>query len=692
MRVTVPAAWCGLIASAWVCATAATGASYVSRGAYTGDWASAGTWTNGAGAWPGEGDDVQIASPGSVVIVSGPTSNLNSLTISRTLVFTNWNSAVRAFAVSLLGGGTLSLPAAFTNSGPSNNILIVCGSLSIAAGASINADARGYAARLDFSGPAGTRVSAYGHGPGAGYGFGGGGYGGRGGGVENWANTLFGLGGAACSDAAAPNAPGSAGGTAYYGGYAAGSGGGAVRIEAAGAVVVNGTISANGGDGSSAGSGSGGGIYITCHTLAGTGGIIRANGGGAYGGGGGGRIAVHYDPAAQAARPVPGIMFSALPGLGNSAYGFGDVGTLFFPDNRFLTNPFTHFGQWCVPGFTNWATDGWVVSNGWLRLPDEGFHLAVSNRLLVVGTDPIRHKLELTNGVLTVGGDAVVSRATLNLFGGSAVRRPIFDCGGSLLLTNGASLSIYSGPTSGVAAAEWGAGICITGAVHVATNSSLYVSAHPTNGGAAWIRAGEVRVAPGGVIGADGRGFAGRERAAGWGPGGGSGYQGGGGHGGRGGQLGSSVRGSPYGEATAPLLPGSAGGAWLASSGHVGCSGGGLIRIEAAGTLALNGTISADGAASGPKGTTWGAGSGGGIHVICRTWTGSGGVMRARGGSGTYVNGGGGRIAVWRSIDTATGMVADVSPGATALGDAPGTGTVYWGSIALPRGAAVTVR
>ena len=73
-----------------------------------------------------------------------------------------------------------------------------------------------------------------------------------------------------------------------------------VKVEAAGAVIVNGSILADGGNGASYnGSGSGGGIYLRCGTFYGaTNGLLSANGGtggyasGTYGGGGGGRIAV----------------------------------------------------------------------------------------------------------------------------------------------------------------------------------------------------------------------------------------------------------------------------------------------------------------------------------------------------------------------------------------------------------------
>ena len=75
-------------------------------------------------------------------------------------------------------------------------------------------------------------------------------------------------------------------------------GGGRVTITASDAVIVNGTIRANGGEsaGSAAGDGSGGAILIRTSRIGGTG-FISANGGGNGTGtaGGGGRVAVYCD-------------------------------------------------------------------------------------------------------------------------------------------------------------------------------------------------------------------------------------------------------------------------------------------------------------------------------------------------------------------------------------------------------------
>jgi hypothetical protein len=75
--------------------------------------------------------------------------------------------------------------------------------------------------------------------------------------------------------------------------------GGVVRVEAAGAINVNGTITAAGAAGvANIGGGAGGSIYLRCSRLAGSGvidghGGDTANGAEASGGGGGGRIAIY---------------------------------------------------------------------------------------------------------------------------------------------------------------------------------------------------------------------------------------------------------------------------------------------------------------------------------------------------------------------------------------------------------------
>jgi len=170
-------------------------------------------------------------------------------------------------------------------------------------------------------------------------------------------------------------------------------------------------------------------------------------------------------------------------------------------------------------------------------------------------------------------------------------------------------------------------------------------------------------VEKGGMIDADGGGYAPWD-----GPGAGghaAGRMGGGGYGGRGGYgtldgafsyHQETAIGHPYGNAAAPLQPGSGAGAYSTGSPRSETyrvdagAGGGAVRIEATGTVTAHGTISADGG----DGTAYlsAGGSGGGIYITCGTFEGSSnGLIRARGGNANSSvdgagGGGGGRIAL----------------------------------------------
>ncbi len=170
-----------------------------------------------------------------------------------------------------------------------------------------------------------------------------------------------------------------------------------------------------------------------------------------------------------------------------------------------------------------------------------------------------------------------------------------------------------------------------------------------------------------GRINADVRGYAGRYGSAGsgYGPGGGTyvaGSGGGGGYGGAGGngynsnRTGSSPGGVTNGIASAPDQPGSGGG--NTATGDPAGAGGGLIWIQATqGTVTVNGQITADGGllpTSVLGGTgRGGGGSGGGIHIACRVFAGTNGLVSAAGGLSQKWwpgGGGGGRIAI--TVDT----------------------------------------
>jgi hypothetical protein len=175
-------------------------------------------------------------------------------------------------------------------------VTINAGNVSVEAGSAISANGQGYAG---------------GQGPGAGgsgedrHPGGGGGYGGMGGA----GGDSFYPGGATYGRAFAPVDLGSGGG---LGGSVPGAGGGAVTLNVADALILDGVITANGSDGGAtacfnpaAGGGAGGSILIITSRLAGVGSLQADGGDGGPGGcsgvgddgggGGGGRIAVHFN-------------------------------------------------------------------------------------------------------------------------------------------------------------------------------------------------------------------------------------------------------------------------------------------------------------------------------------------------------------------------------------------------------------
>jgi hypothetical protein len=190
----------------------------------------------------------------------------------------------------------------------SNQVLTVTSNATIEAGGGITADGTGYGG---------------GQGPGAGNMKSGGGGGGFGGYGAASGGLSAGGGGMAYGSATTPADAGSGGGTSSAN-NPAGAGGGALRLDVAGSLVINGRVSANGGSatGQFTGGGSGGSVRLSAGTLAGAG-TISANGGtgnGRGGGGSGGRIALNYSLSA-----FDGVMSA----VGGGGYAWGGAGTIY---------------------------------------------------------------------------------------------------------------------------------------------------------------------------------------------------------------------------------------------------------------------------------------------------------------------------------------------------------------------------
>ncbi len=516
---------------------------------------------------------------------------------------------------------------------------------------------------------------------------------------------------------AAPLEPGSGGeGGAYKDTTFGGHGGGAVRIVA-GQVVVSGGIKADGTPGSflppaayagHASGGSGGGIYITCRTITGTNGSLTADGSGAVGGGstgnggGGGRIAVIYDSAEQALLPRPAITFSAMAGMGGWATNFGDIGTIYLTDSRFFSPTNLFNGQWLAPITESFSLNDWTVSNVWARL--SGLTMNVSNLFTITGTNLGRHKLEITNACTLTCSNVLVRGAVFQLGGRGAVTGPVLTCSGNLLVTNRGWFCVNAGLTYPGAQPGYGALVTVGQTLQITSNGWVFPGAHPTNGAVPLFALRDLQVAKDGGINAAELGFGGgasrgnNTANVAYGPGistntsvSNASANGGSGYGGRGypGDKGSG--GLTYGNANAPVEPGSGARSGLASGDSPGPNGGGSVQIRAEKTVSVDGLISASG---GLGSVTYGGGSSGGaIYITCDTFIGTtNGALLAEGGNaaaraGNYGGGGGGgRIAVWRMNDLSAGAVSNSVLGGldSSRTNIAESGTIVWGWLPVP--------
>ncbi len=539
------------------------------------------------------------------------------LTVANDLVLTN-NAGLHLFAApvgdplteagaSVEVGGDLKIfagswlhPYADNTNGATVQVT-VDGNLHIAEEGGIDADYLGYTVNDGPGEPPNNR--------------GGGGYGGAGG--QGYDGNR---GGFPYGDSAGPIQAGSGGGNLSLGGQ----GGGAIRLYVAGKAEIHGLVTARGAPGirNHGPGGSGGGIKLVCQTLTGSdSGLLRVDGGRGsfYGGsGGGGRIALHYDVAAQAALPQqPQVRFHAFTQPDTTHYSLNfkaEMGTLALPDTRLLaplaSNPalldngrFWHV-RLLLPDLT-WAPAGLSIEEGVIGF-EEGFHLDVQ-------------------GDLTLGTDS--------------------------------GLHLHAAPTN----ALYGARLDVAGNLTVAEGGWLYPHAHGVEGSIVGLFAdGNVIVHDGGGIDADGKGWfpvSGNSQ----GDGAGNNSDSGGGYGGHGG---GTSGGETYGLAALPLEPGSPGG-WRSRGGFTPTGkGGGAIHLIAGGNAEIDGLLSADGYNGeyyqGP------GGSGGSIFLAANRVRG-GGTLRARGrtGAANRASGGGGRIAVWMYVPRTAIMqrIANREPG-----------------------------
>lgn len=449
---------------------------------------------------------------------------------------------------------------------------------------SITADGQGYTcpgANQDGNGPGGGRRGWWG-GPNAS----GGGHGGQGGvgdrgGFTNPSGMTHG-------SSIEPTDPGSAGGGVDGVGA---PGGGAIRLEVAEALTLDGVISANGASaGGWAGGGAGGSIWIVTRLLAGSGSLHAHGGDGSgSGSGGGGRIAVYC-----ATNQFAGLANCEVRGgIANPA---GQEGTIAFFDTKIPQLHLEVFDHFVLTADSRHAFGAITVAEG---------------------------------GRLVVGNNAVVEVATL------------------LSVTNGSTLTLGGGAHLRVAQAFE---VLDSSAVLVESVNKTGRSDHVWMGTGATIDAGSARVDTTSRLSADAQGYRAALNRAGAGPGGGapgwwgprqSGGSSGGAYGGSGGAGRDNLPSRGYGLAELPLDLGSAGGTFESvPGGH----GGGWLELRIEEDLEIEGVVSANGGDGGAEG----GGAGGGVLISTRLLKGMGGI-RVDGGSATGIagGGGGGRVAVY---------------------------------------------
>ncbi len=674
----------------------------------TGLWDETARWSAGV---PQDGWDAVLAS--GTCLLASSSRDLASLEINggALLVFSNWetrltatNIAVNAGKITCAGPFNSYTNAVWPVLDPSNRVAISCSNLTLAGGASIDVSAKGYRGGIYVAAntaPYYLPVATYfdGHGPGGGGRMVGGSHGALGGyGLTTLPKAPYG-------NAQFPLSPGSGGGCDYYGspGVSPGHGGGVVDITASGVVTIDGAILADGvgNVGGRHGAGAGGSIRLACARLAGAGAVVSVEGGntvltgggGSQGGSGsGGRISVTYDPALQAASPVPAVTFSARSRW--SVYGVypaqhnGHLGSLWIPDDRLFA--FTHSGVWlaAAPAFSSITLDSLTLatSNNWLRIPRDPFSLTVSNALVLANGA----RLDLSNATLSCGSLLLSNSAVLTL-DRSLSSGPSLSIAGACLLTNTSFLALASGPTNTL---PFGTEVTAH-SLTLGNGSWILPSSHPSNGGSVLFKVGTLAVASNCGFNADARGFS-PNAGRGYGPGGGTlrvTSKSGAGYGGRGGDgtTHSTTGGLTYGNSNAPVEAGSAA---ADNTVNEGGAGGGLIWIEAAGDAKINGTMTANG--QNARSSYYAGGSGGGIFLRSRRFGGSG-RLSAKGGAGGANatqgggGGGGGRIAVMRAIDLGTALSTDVAGGATTAAFPGEAGTVAW-PAPPPTGSVMIIR
>ena len=649
------------------------------------DWFDPANWS--AGSVPAAGDTVLIG--GGTVSLTNSTPRIGKLTVlGATVEFASgWDTCLSADKIELINS-TLTCTGPFTNDLQKTRVYVNCGTFTLDGDSTIDMLGKGWKGGFyDVSGggnnpgaevrnPDGSTVGGWGPG--------------RVHGDLQGAASHLGLGGVSgisslrsytYDDPYAPVEPGSGGRRLKQSAYSRayydiGSGGGAVLIEAAGAVVIDGAIKASG-NGASTHShfanssscntaGSGGAVLIRCETISGSG-SITANGGNGSNGSqsppaGGGGIAIECDDEKQAAGACANMKISAAEGVDNTGthttYTTGDngfftaePGTVYLSSRKLVDDTLGKSLSGRLVGIADYEVDG-DLNFGWghVRFCETGVAFRVTGDLVITGA----------NSRIDIGGHHSETNWGRRPWVDAGDRLVSLSVGGDLVVSNGAALAVYAAKVVGEAA--WGGEVSVGGAFTVGGGSFIYPTSNYGYGGAPHFTASSFTLAADSVVNGTGRGgsgawnnstytavYTGKSATKGIGVGAGNGLAypsntggGGGGHGGDGGDgmynniLSSTYAGKAHDDQYLPCQSGSGGG----SAGYAAAQdGGGVFHLVCTGPVQIDGEIKVNANNHGTNKDAYigyyGTGSGGTICIIGSTVSGAA-TLSARGGNANY--------------------------------------------------------
>ena len=612
------------------------------------NWHNAGNWS--PPGIPLSTHDVLIG-PGASVMVSSfsPAINFQSLQIGSSA---GCQKALLTLSTGIASGGSITMYNNASLVQRSTETLKLSGNLTVENGGLItssnNATARNYVVNFDVGGTLdlkdGSIITVDGLGydgssSGIGWGPGGGGTGvGKGSGGGGGHGGPGGAGGGGSATGVANDFPaadlGSGGGVGHeITNESGGSGGGAVILKA-GVLNLLGRITANGQAGLAGlnyggGGGAGGSINITAASLSGNGVIVATGAAGGIGGainsgggGGGGRIFINVtatgDPCTLNTNASGGAGSQNGAAGAVSLVNSAGIGKMWLGDGGDST--WNNSGNWFPPGIPSSAHN--VLIGPGANVTVSAASPAINFQSLQIGSSigcqTAASSLALSTGISSGGSLTIHNRATL-----VQASTETLTLNGNITVEQGGIITSSDNST----ARNYVVNLDVAGAFDLQAGSTITVAGLGYDGSTTGQGAGLV-----GGLGTSGP-FSGG---------------GGGGHGGAGGAASLFNGGASNDLSTTDL--GSGGGA---GGGALGGSGGGAVILKA-GTLTLNGYITAAGQAGASNGTYGaGGGAGGSVNIVVANFLGNGVIVSSGGaaGAGSIASnggggGGGGRIFV----------------------------------------------